>query len=134
MIDIDDYFGGLTREEYEKETEEHFEWLENTCEKEETEKSICRINDCELLMCNKKYRLMNIVTDKYNPIHEPIIGKICFPAYFNIGERGWFLYKPYDLFDRTEKVHTSVVEYYIKTPEGFTVQTNNSKYVFKVEE
>ena len=27
MIDYDDYFGGLTREEYEEQTKEHFEWL-----------------------------------------------------------------------------------------------------------
>ena len=29
MIDYDDYFGGLTEEEYKKETDEHFEWLKN---------------------------------------------------------------------------------------------------------
>ena len=31
MIDYDDYFGGLTREEYEEQTKEHFEWLKNNC-------------------------------------------------------------------------------------------------------
>lgn len=29
MIDYNDYFGGLTEEEYKKETDEHFEWLKN---------------------------------------------------------------------------------------------------------
>ena len=29
MINIDDYFGGLTREEYEKEEQEHFKYLEH---------------------------------------------------------------------------------------------------------
>lgn len=29
MNDFEDYFGGLTEEEYVKETEAHFEWLEN---------------------------------------------------------------------------------------------------------
>ena len=29
MIDYDDYFGGLTEEEYVRQTEEHFKWLEN---------------------------------------------------------------------------------------------------------
>ena len=31
MIDYDDYFGGLTREEYEKETEEHFKFIDHIC-------------------------------------------------------------------------------------------------------
>ena len=31
MIDCDDYFGGLTREEYEKETEEHFKFIDHIC-------------------------------------------------------------------------------------------------------
>ena len=31
MIHYDDYFGGLTREEYEKETEEHFKFIDHIC-------------------------------------------------------------------------------------------------------
>ena len=31
MIDIDNYFGGFTREEYEKETEEHFKYIDHIC-------------------------------------------------------------------------------------------------------
>ena len=31
MIDCDDYFGELTREEYEKETEEHFKFIDHIC-------------------------------------------------------------------------------------------------------
>lgn len=31
MIDYDDFFGGLTEEEYEEQTKEHFEWLEKNC-------------------------------------------------------------------------------------------------------
>ena len=31
MIDYDDYFGGLTREEYEKEAEEHFKFIDHIC-------------------------------------------------------------------------------------------------------
>ena len=29
MIDNEDYFGGLTKEEYEEQTKEYFEWLKN---------------------------------------------------------------------------------------------------------
>ena len=31
MIDYDDYFGGMTREEYEKEREEHFKYIDHIC-------------------------------------------------------------------------------------------------------
>lgn len=31
MIDFDDYFGGLTEEEYKKLNEEHFKYLEHIC-------------------------------------------------------------------------------------------------------
>lgn len=31
MIDYDGYFSGLTPDEYEKETEEHFKYLEHIC-------------------------------------------------------------------------------------------------------
>ena len=31
MIDTDDYFGGLTKEEAEKETEDHFKFIEHIC-------------------------------------------------------------------------------------------------------
>lgn len=33
MIDYADFFGGLTPEEYEEETREHFKWLENNATK-----------------------------------------------------------------------------------------------------
>ena len=52
MIDCDDYFGGLTREEYEKETEEHFKFIDHIwkCDLEfdrQTEFNIVRmIVDC----------------------------------------------------------------------------------------
>lgn len=32
MIDYDDYFGGLTEEEYVRQTERHFKWLEALAE------------------------------------------------------------------------------------------------------
>ena len=31
MVDFDDYFGGLTEEEYKKLNEEHFKYLEHIC-------------------------------------------------------------------------------------------------------
>ena len=37
MIDYDDFFGGLTPEEYEEQTREHFEWLKNNATKSKAE-------------------------------------------------------------------------------------------------
>lgn len=31
MVDYDDYFGGLTPEEYERQSEEHFKYLDHIC-------------------------------------------------------------------------------------------------------
>ena len=31
MIDYDDYFGGLTEEEYQEQVKEHYEWLDHIC-------------------------------------------------------------------------------------------------------
>lgn len=31
MIDFDDYFGGLTKEEYEQVAEEHFKYIDHIC-------------------------------------------------------------------------------------------------------
>lgn len=42
MTEFDDYFGGLSREEYEKEIEEHFKYIDHICKcnHEESERLI----------------------------------------------------------------------------------------------
>lgn len=44
-------------------------------------------------MYNKKYILEKIEEfNGHNPIYEGVEGRIAYPAYFNVGERGWFLW------------------------------------------
>ena len=83
-------------------------------------------------MYSKKYRLTNIITENYNPIHEGLLEKICYLAYFNVGERGWFLYRTNDWFDSADRVHTSVVKNIDYTDDQVVVTTLNTKYVFEL--
>ena len=85
-------------------------------------------------MYNKKYRLVEIEEfNKYNPVHDNIRGKICYLAYLNEGERGWFLYETDDVFDPIHRIHTSTVKevQYARCGE-IIVFTRNTKYVFQV--
>ena len=83
-------------------------------------------------MYNKKYRLEKIEEfNKHNPIYDDIMGKICYPAYFNIGERGWFLYIEDGLFI-AHRLHTSVIENVIYANDGIVVVTQNTKFAFKL--
>lgn len=83
-------------------------------------------------MYSKKYRLINIITEYYNPIHEGLLNKICHLAYFNVGERGWFLFRDSDWFDSADKVHTSVVKDIEYIDDQVIVTTLNTKYVFEL--
>ena len=86
-------------------------------------------------MYDKKYRLIKIekLNSKYNPLHENIDGKVCYPAYFIAGERGWFLCDTEDLFNPVHRVHTSIVQKVEYTPDDqIIVMTSNTKYVFEL--
>lgn len=48
-------------------------------------------------MYNKKYRLIEIDrSDENKNVRDDMEGSICYLAYFNVGERGWFLYEAND--------------------------------------
>ena len=53
MTEFDDYFGGLSREEYEKETEEHFKYIEHICK--------CNYEEAERLIEKYKENLFSSV-------------------------------------------------------------------------
>lgn len=82
-------------------------------------------------MYSKKYRLEKIEEfNRHNPIYDDMEGCICYPVYFNIGERGWFLHETDDWFDLPHRVHTSKVknvEYFNGT---IIVETKNTKFIF----
>lgn len=92
-------------------------------------------------MYNKKYRLQNIETERNNPMHAEILGKVCYLAYFKKGERGWFLCDTeatFDCdtgatFDPVHRIHISEVKDVQYTRGNqVIVSTENTKYVFEV--
>ena len=81
---------------------------------------------------DKKYRLEMIEEfNGHNYIYDDIEGSICYPAYFNVGERGWFLSLA-EWFDRAHRIHTSVIESVAYTEEQIIVVTQNTKFTFKL--
>lgn len=123
MINYEDYFGGLTEEEYIKETEEHFKWIKENSKNDSKE---------VITMYNKKYRLTKIMTEIFNPIHEGLENTVCYLAYLNEGERGWFLYQPNSWFDRADRIHTSVIKEVEYKDNKVVVTTQNTVYVFEL--
>ena len=84
-------------------------------------------------MYNKKYRLQNIETERKNPMHAEILGKVCYLAYFKKGERGWFLCDTEATFDPVHRIHTSEVKDVQYTRGNqVIVSTENTKDVFEV--
>ena len=87
-------------------------------------------------MFDKKYRVVSVESKKFNPMHERVRESFCcYPAYFKIGERGWFLFIEgcgYDYF--SHKVHTTRVKDVIYTENRITVMTENTEYIFEVME
>ena len=84
-------------------------------------------------MYNKKYRIERVEElGKHNPLHKEMEGKICYPAYFNVGERGWFLYDTEDWYNPVHRLHTSTVENVEYIDDRVIVTTRNTKYIFKV--
>lgn len=83
-------------------------------------------------MYNKKYRLDKIEElNRHNPIYEDIEGSICYPAYLNVGERGYFLYEN-DWFGKAHRIHTSTIKDVVYTDNQILVETMNTKFTFTV--
>ena len=87
-------------------------------------------------MYNKKYRLEKIEEmNRHNPIYEDAEGRVCYLAYLNIGERGWFLREDDDwLFGEVHRIHTSVVKDVVYTDNQVFVETRNTKFIFTLIE
>jgi hypothetical protein len=88
---------------------------------------------------NKKYILEDIEEfGKHNPIYDDIKGSICYLAYFNVGERGLFLYDANDWYGVPHRIHTTTVESVAYTGENINekidrviVKTRNTRFKFK---
>lgn len=86
-------------------------------------------------MYNKKYRLIKIEEfNRHNSIYDDAEGRIAYPAYFNVGERGWFLYMEDGWFTETaHRIHTSIVKNVEYFDDYFVVETQNTRFTFEVE-
>lgn len=83
-------------------------------------------------MYSKKYILEKIEEfNNHNPIYDDMQGCVCYLAYLNVGERGWFLYEQNDWFSTPHRIRTSViknVEYICNNQ--VVVTTQNTKFIF----
>lgn len=83
-------------------------------------------------MYNKKYILEKIEEfNGHNPIYDDVEGRVAYPAYFNIGERGWFLWiEDVWLKEFAHKIHTSVIQSVEYLDHRIIVETMNTRFVF----
>lgn len=85
-------------------------------------------------MYSKKYKAIEINSKDYNVVHQEVLGKVCYLAYFKTGEKGWFLYEPSEMFFPTpvHRIHTSFVnDVDYSQPNKVIVTTNNTTYTFE---
>lgn len=86
-------------------------------------------------MYNKKYVLANIEEfHRYNLLYEDIKGCTCYLAYFNPGERGWFLYEEKYGSAFPHRVHTTVIEDVQYLEDKVIVTSQNTRFTFEVYE
>ena len=87
-------------------------------------------------MYNKKYILEKIEeSNGHNSVYDGVEGRIAYPAYFNVGERGWFLWIEDDWFKEfAHRIHTSTVKDVVYTDNQIFVETQNTKFTFALIE
>lgn len=85
-------------------------------------------------MYSKKYCIEKIEEfNHHNPIYDGVEGRIAYPAYFNVGERGWFLwFEDGWLKDFAHRIHTSIVKSVEYFDDYFIVVTQNTKFTFRL--
>lgn len=85
-------------------------------------------------MYSKKYIIEKIEEfNHHNPIYEGVEGRIAYPAYLNVGERGWFLWIESGVFGEfAHRIHTSAIDNIIYNDDGIVVTTRNTRIVFRL--
>lgn len=85
-------------------------------------------------MYNKKYRLEKIEEfNRYNPIYDGVEGVVCYLAYLNVGERGWFLYiEDCGWYEYAHRIHTSVIKNVEYFDDSVVVETQNTRFTFRL--
>ena len=83
-------------------------------------------------MYNKKYIVKKIEQfNRYNPIYENMEGHICYLAFLNVGERGYFLHETGLPYDYPHRVHTSIIKNVEYVDNQVIVTTQNTRLVFE---
>lgn len=89
-------------------------------------------------MYSKKYIIEKIEEfNGHNDIYDGVGGRIAYPAYFHVGERGWFLWIEECLYDwyreHAHRVHTSVIQSVEYLDDGgIIVETRNTRLTFRL--
>lgn len=79
-------------------------------------------------MFNKKYQLVDIVSKKKDvQLHKDALNQICYPAYFVVGESGFFVCC---LTYATHTIKTSLVKNVEYNDNKIVVTTENTRYTF----
>ena len=82
-------------------------------------------------MYSKKYRLEKVEEfNKHNPTYENAKSRICYLAYLNIGECGWFLLESNDWFGTVHRIRTSTIKNVEYVDDQVIVTTQNTKLTF----
>lgn len=85
-------------------------------------------------MYNKKYIIEKIEeSNGHNSIYDGVEGRLAYPAYFDVGERGWFLWIEDGWFyEFAHIIHTSTVKNVEYVDDAIIVKTRNTKFVFRM--
>ena len=86
-------------------------------------------------MYNRKYILEKIEEfHRHNHLYDDMEGCLCYPVYFNVRERGWFLYHQKDYWNdlTPHRVHTSVIKDVQYTDDTIVVTTMNTRFTFRL--
>ena len=85
-------------------------------------------------MYSKKYELVSFEEfNRHNALYDDILNSTCYLVYFNVGERGWFLYEEKYGFSTPHRIHTSVVKDVEYTRGNqVIVTTQNTKFTFEL--
>lgn len=86
-------------------------------------------------MYNKKYIIEKIEEfNHHNPIYDGVEGRVAYPAYFNVGERGWFLWiDDWLVKEFAHRIHTSVIESVKYLDHMIIVETMNTRFTFRLK-
>ena len=84
-------------------------------------------------MYSKKYRFEKIEQfNRPNYIYLEMEGRVCYPAYLKVGERGWILYERED--EWPHRLNTSPIQNVEYTDDLIVITTMNTRLTLKVIE